>query len=83
MSLGNDPDRTRPRTPTDAQHAVAAVSEARAELLLDGTAPSKDRILRAMGRNPDGTPIADDPEPPHKAGEIARQIVRARDRSWE
>jgi hypothetical protein len=83
MSFGNDPRKTDPRTPTDAQRAIAAVAEARGELLFDGPAPSKGRILRAMGRNPDGSPIGDDPDPPHKAGEIARRIQRQREGSHE
>jgi hypothetical protein len=76
MSLGNDPRKT---PPIEAHHAIAAVSEARGELLIDGPAPSRERILRAMGRDPDGKPIGDDPDPPHKAGEIARRIQRERE----
>lgn len=81
MSLGNDPGNTDPDE--EAHFAVAAACEARSELLVDGKAPSKDRILRAMGRNPDGTPISPDPEPAHRAGQVARRIMRERMESWE
>lgn len=73
MSLGNDPSRF---TNQDSAHAHAAASEAYAELNQDGPAPSPRRILAAMKRNPDGTPIGHDPEPAHRAGEIAREIVQ-------
>lgn len=59
MSLGNDPDRPGLSTPMEHAEAVAAASEARAELARDGPAPSTEAILREMGRSPQGEPIGD------------------------
>lgn len=79
MSLGNDPARFDGQD-KDAHHAVAAASEARMSLLIDGPAPSRERILREMGRNPDGTALDEDARPPHEAGEVARQLARSEGR---
>jgi hypothetical protein len=73
MSLGNDPRRT---PSTTAVEAVAAATQAQAELRRDGPAPSVEAILRELGRSRDGRPL-DDAEtiPPHRAGEAARRAI--------
>ena len=75
MSLGNDPRKVGTM---DGHHAVAAAHEAHAELKHDGIAPHPNRILDALGRKPNGEPMSmssEDPEPPHKAREIARELL--------
>lgn len=73
MSLGNDPRRT---PSTEAVEAVAAATQAQAELRRDGPAPSVEAILRELGRSRDGRPL-DDVEtlPSHRAGEAARRAI--------
>ena len=72
MSLGNDPERVS-QGPIEHAEAVAAACEMRAQLRQDGPAPSRESILREMGRRPDGSPLPDGPTDvdPHTAARRA------------
>lgn len=75
MSLGNDPSRFRTEEDVLAAERVTEARQARYELSRDGPAPSREAILREMGRDTDGYNVADGPDEFVPASVAARRAL--------
>jgi hypothetical protein len=63
----------------EAHNAISSAVQARAELLIDGRAPTTKAILREMGRDADGVAVESDADAPHKASDAARRLLGSAD----